>query len=164
MFLLYLQLKVVKSKKPKDFMKTSYVRKIIGYHFRTLLPFWSLSLEHKILEILVQSSVVSYHEVTDPGRPGNVLTREGDPCTNWNYVEMNLMLETVFPPFPLSHSEPASGAMWSYCMFPWDIGCTYTFKLTKPRSFTLCRSFSVQLASLPLCQMADHLLCVRIYF
>lgn len=31
-------MKVVKSKKPKDFMKTSYVRKTIGYHFRTLLP------------------------------------------------------------------------------------------------------------------------------
>lgn len=26
-------------------------------------------------------------------------------------VEMNLMLETVFPPFPLSHSEPNSEAM-----------------------------------------------------
>lgn len=160
-------MKVVKSKKPKDFTKTSYVRKTIGYHFRTLLPwenaFWSLGLEHKILKYCFSYQWSPNRSLTLESQV--MLSPEEEIPALSAYVGMNHMLETVFPPFPLSHSlNQASGAMWSSCMFPWDIGSTYTFKLTKPRNFTLCRSFCVRLASLPSCQMADHLLCVRIYF
>lgn len=144
-------------------MKTSYVREIVGYHFKTLLPwestFWSLGLEHEILEILVHGWwSPGKKSLTPPGRPGSVITwEEGSPYAV-DLCEINHVLQTVFPLFLSVRLESASGFIWFCCMVPW--GVKLYFKIDKAKKILHCADLSLShCLSSRSCQLTGLLGC-----
>ena len=79
------------------------------------------------------------------------------------YPEVNRVLGTIFPPFPLRHTEPASIYVISLHV---SMECVYTLKLIKPRRFHILQIFLYLscLSSFTHQQPGHLLLCSSFFF